>query len=75
MHVAQTLFLGDNLLPLMLLAFGGALVAGNTMALIKPPQGEKDEGDLERPPLVRTLVFILVGSVMTIWALATLIAS
>lgn len=75
MHVAQTLFLGDNLLPLMLLAFGGALVAGNTMALIKPPQGEKEVGDLDRPPLIRTLVFIVVGLVMTIWALATLISS
>lgn len=72
--IAQALFLGENLLPLLALAFGGALVAGPGLALIKPPQSLDDE-DLERPPLIRTLVFISLGLVMTVWALATLFSS
>ena len=73
MVLGQTLFLGDNLLPMLTLALGGALVAGNAMALIRPPEHRRDDGDLERPPLIRTLVFIAFGLVMTVWALATLL--
>ena len=69
---AQALFLGDNLLPLLALAFGGALVVGPGLALVKPPKTRRDQGDLERPPLVRTLAFIGLGLIMTIWALASL---
>lgn len=72
---AQALFLGENLLPLLALAFGGALVAGPGLALVKPPETQKNEDDLERPPLVRTLVFIALGAVMVFWALASLLAS
>ena len=71
---AQTLFLGDNLLPLLALAFGGALVAGPGLALVRPPAERRDETDLERPPLGRTLVFIAIGLVMVVWALGTLLA-
>ena len=71
---AQTLFLGENLLPLLALAFGGALVVGPGLALVKPPEQRRDENDLERPPLARTLVFIALGLVMTIWALASLLS-
>ncbi len=74
MVFAQTLFLGDNLLPLLVLAFGGALVAGNVLALVRPPETRRDESDLERAPIVRTVVFILTGAVMTVWALASLLA-
>ena len=73
MVLGQTLFLGDNLLPLLTLALGGALVVGNAMALIRPPEHRRNEDDLERPPLVRTLVFAAFGLVMTVWALATLL--
>lgn len=69
---AQALFLGENLLPLLALAFGGALVVGPGLALIKPPE-QRDDGDLVRPPLIRTLVFIALGLVMTVWALASLL--
>ena len=72
--LAQTLFLGDNLLPLLALAFGGALVVGPGLALVKPPEQRRDETDLERPPLLRTLAFIALGLVMTIWALASLLS-
>ena len=71
---AQTLFLGENLLPLLALAFGGALVVGPGLALVKPPEQRRDESDLERPPLARTLAFIALGLVMTIWALASLLS-
>ena len=71
--IAQTLFLGENLLPLLVLAFGGALLAGNALALIRPPD-DPDENSLPRAPLGRTIVFILVGAVMTVWALASLLA-
>lgn len=71
---AQALFLGENLLPLLALAFGGALVVGPGLALIKPPATPKNEDDLARPPLIRTLVFIALGAVMVFWALASLLA-
>lgn len=75
MLFAQALFLGENLLPLLALAFGGALVVGPGLALIKPPENRKNETDLEKPPIVRTLVFIALGALMVIWALASLLSS
>lgn len=68
--LAQTLFLGENLLPMLTLAFGGALVVGNVMAWLRPPEEQQETG--ERPPLVRTIVFIAIGAVMVVWALASL---
>jgi hypothetical protein len=73
MVFGQTLLLGDNLLPLLTLALGGALVVGNAAALIRPPATPRDADNLERPPLIRTVVFILFGLVMTVWALASLL--
>ena len=65
------MFLGDNLLPYLVLAIGGALVVGNGFALLRPPSAPKD-GELARAPLSRTIVMMLVGLVATVWALATL---
>lgn len=73
--VAQTLFLGENLLPMLALAFGGALVVGPGLALVKPPENRKHDTDLEKPPLVRTLVFMALGALMVVWALASLLSS
>ncbi|MEA2716197.1 MAG: hypothetical protein QOI56_361 [Actinomycetota bacterium] len=67
------MFLGEDLLPLLLLALGGALVMGNVLALVRPPQELKD-GDLPRPPLARSVVMIVVGLVTAIWALASLVS-
>jgi len=72
--LGQTLLLGENLLPLLALAFGAALVVGPGLALIKPPENRKNETDLERPPLGRTLAFIAIGALMTVWALASLLS-
>jgi hypothetical protein len=48
--MAETAFLGENLIVWLLLALGGALFAGNLMALVRPPAQPRDEGDLERAP-------------------------
>jgi hypothetical protein len=64
-------FLGDDLLPYLVLALGGALLVGNGLALLRPPAAPKD-GELTRAPVARSAVMMLVGLVATIWALATL---
>lgn len=66
------LFLGKDLLAWLVLALGGALAAGNLLAMIRPPAQQKD-GDLVRAPLRRTLTMAIVGLVATIWALASLL--
>ena len=67
------LFLGDDLLAWILLALGSALVVGNLLALVRPPEKMK-EGDLQRAPVARTAVMILVGAVAAVWGLATLLS-
>ena len=71
--VAAELLLGNDLLPLLVLALGGALVVGNGMALIRPPAKPKP-GELPRAPVGRTVVMLLIGLFAAIWALASLIA-
>ena len=66
------MFLGDNLLPYLVLALGGALLVGNGLALLRPPPEPKD-GELTRAPVARTVVMMVIGLVATIWALATLL--
>lgn len=68
------MFLGDDLLAWLVLALGGALFVGNVVAIIKPPERPREEGELERAPLTRSLGMALVGLVGAVWALATLIA-
>jgi hypothetical protein len=67
------MFLGDDLLPYLVLALGGALLVGNGLALLRPPPDPKD-GELTRAPVARTVVMMLVGLVATVWALATLVS-
>ncbi|HVF15046.1 MAG TPA: hypothetical protein VM942_10625 [Acidimicrobiales bacterium] len=67
------MLLGEDLLPLLLLALGGALVVGNVLALARPPRDVKD-GDLTRPPLGRSVTMIGIGLVTAIWALASLVS-
>ena len=66
------MFLGDDLLPLLVLALGAAMVLGNVMAVVRPPQERKD-GELERAPVGRSLGMAAVGLVAAIWALASLL--
>ena len=65
------MFLGDDLLAYLVLALGGALFAGNLMALIKPPPPK--EGDLAKAPVGRSVVMGLIGLIAAVWALASLI--
>ncbi len=64
--------LGDDLLPWLLLALGGALLVGNVLALVRPP-ADREEGDLERPPLGRSVGMAVIGGVTAAWALASLL--
>ena len=67
------MFLGDDLLPYLVLALGAALVLGNGLALVRPPrEARKDE--LARAPVGRSMVMIAIGFVAAIWALASLVA-
>lgn len=66
------LFLGNDLLPWLVLALGAALVVGNGLALVRPPE-RRAEGELARAPIARTIVMIVVGLVAAVWALATLV--
>jgi len=70
--VLGEVFLGDRLLPLLLLALGGAMVVGNGAALFRPPPRTKG-GELTRAPVARTLLMMSVGLVAAIWALASLV--
>jgi hypothetical protein len=72
MATASGLFLGNDLLPYLVLAFGGALFAGNGLALVRPP-ARHDDGDLPRPPVARTVTMMLVGGLAALWALASLL--
>lgn len=67
------MFLGEDLLPYLVLALGAAMVVGNGLALIRPPAKPK-EGELERAPAGRSIAMIVVGAVAAIWALASLLA-
>lgn len=68
------MFLGEDLLAYLVLAFGGALFAGNLLAVIKPPEQQLDESHLERAPVTRSLVFAGVGLIAAIWAIASLVS-
>ncbi|MGI8807072.1 MAG: hypothetical protein ACR2KK_04395 [Acidimicrobiales bacterium] len=66
------MFLGDDLLPYLVLALGAALVFGNGMALVRPHKEARD-GELARAPVGRSAVMIGIGLVASIWALASLV--
>lgn len=68
------MFLGEDLLPFLTLAFGGALFVGNLLAVIKPPAKQLDDANLERAPVARSLVFAGLGLIAAIWAIASLTA-
>ena len=78
---------GPEIITFLLLALGGALAVGNIAALINPdgprkhqagrrdippPPGAPDE--LATPKVGRSVVMIVVGLVIVIWAIASLIS-
>ena len=68
------MFLGEDLLAWLVLAIGAALAVGNALALIRPPAEQKD-GSLDRAPVTRSLVMVIVGTIAALWGLASLVAS
>ena len=64
---------GPELLRYLVLALGGALLVGNVLALVRPPERAK-EGELERAPLARTVVMASVGGLAVLWAVATIVS-
>jgi hypothetical protein len=70
--------LGDDLelLPLLVLALGLALVVGYGLALFRPPpeKVKKQGNNLDRAPAARSLTMIAIGAVASIWALASLLS-
>ena len=71
--LAEGLLLGDDLIVWLLLALGGALFAGNVMALVRPPARPHDEGDLAQAPRGRSIAMAAIGFVVALAALAALL--
>ena len=67
------MFLGEDLLAWIVLALGGAMAVGSFLAIVRPPEHRRDEDDLDRAPLFRSVVFILLGTVAALWALGSLL--
>ena len=70
----RVVFLGEDLLSWLVLALGGAMAVGNIVALVRPPDEARHDDDLERAPLARSVVFIVIGAVAAVWALASLVS-
>ena len=68
------MFLGEDLLGWLLLALGASMMVGNGLALIRPPE-KLDEGNLEKAPLWRSVLYISLGLIATMAALGTLLGS
>ena len=67
------MFLGEDILIWIVLAFGGAMCVGNILALVKPP-AKIEEGPLPRAPKARSLAMAGVGAVAALWALLSLVS-
>jgi hypothetical protein len=67
------MFLGEDLLAWLVLAIGGALAVGTVLALVRPPK-EHESGDLNRPPMARSVVMIALGTIAAVWGLASLLS-
>lgn len=67
------MFLGEDLLPLLVLAFGAAMAIGSALALVRPPT-QREEGDLAEASVGRSVVFIVIGLLAAVWALASLLS-
>ena len=66
---------GQNLLAWLVLALGASMAAGNLAALLRPRPQRRDPTDLERAPLGRSILYIIIGSGAALWAVASLLSS
>jgi len=46
---------------------------GNVLAIVRPPDRPRKDGDLEKAPITRSVVMIAIGAVACTWALASLV--
>lgn len=58
----------QSLLPMLILALGLAMVAGNGAAFIAHRRGKKPKGEAGAYRPMRVIFFVVVGSMMAIWA-------
>lgn len=66
------MFLGEDLLGWLLLALGAAMFVGNGLAILRPP-ANKENTDLKKAPIARSLIFMFLGLIASVAALGTLI--
>lgn len=66
------MFLGEDLLAWLVLAFGGAMFVGNLLAMLRPPLVHDE---VPRAPRVRSSAMAIVGLAAAVWALVTLLAT
>lgn len=64
---------GPDLIVLIVLALGAAMLVGNLAAIFRPPPATKD-GELERAPMARSVLMAVVGGVAALWAIASLLS-
>jgi hypothetical protein len=64
---------GPDLLRYLVLALGGALLVGNVLALVRPPE-RPTAGELDKAPVARSVVMATVGALAALWAIATLLS-
>lgn len=67
------MFLGEDLLGWLVLAFGAAMCVGNVLAVLRPPAKRREATDLERAPIGRSITMAVVGGLAALWALASLV--
>lgn len=67
------MFLGKDLIVWLLLALGGALFVGNVLALVRPPEAPRNEGDLAQAPRSRSIGMAVLGFVVALACAAALI--
>ena len=67
------MFLGEDILIWLVMAFGAAMFVGNVLAVVKPPQKVAD-GSLAQAPRSRSLAMAAVGLVAALWALLSLVS-
>ncbi|MDP4642261.1 MAG: hypothetical protein NWR33_06560 [Ilumatobacteraceae bacterium] len=69
------MFLGEDLLAWLVLAFGGAMFVGNVAAVVKPRETPREEGELTQAPKVRSVAMAMLGLAAAVWAIITLLSS
>ena len=67
------MFLGPDLIPFLMLALGAALFVVNGLAMLKPRPQPLNDNELQRAPIGRSLLMVVVGLIASVWALATLV--